>query len=741
MLSLNSHAETFDFNQNNHSDTRLKKTKGMRANNWGVCPAANVPETTANSAGYITRQPFPDAVYLEADKGILRKQGISELQGNVIIQQNQTRFNANTARFDRRSNEIDARGNVRLTTPTLKLKSDRVQYNLDKQSGSISHSGYQLNTPGAEGAHGNSQKIELDNKDHLTLYNANFTTCPAPVNSWHLSSSKIELDNKTQIGTAKHVKLNVGNIPVFYYPWFRFPLNNQRLSGFLTPNIRLQSNAGISVPYYFNLAPNYDATLTVSRFADRGFQFEGEFRYLTEIHQGKLNYEITPKDSSHDNKKRDYFNIRHHTRLNDKTQLNLKAEGVSDKDYFDDQSISLETSSISSLQRRLEIVHKNTPWEFSAALEDYQVLDTSNAPYSKLPELALRYQPDRLPNKLNIQINAESTYFDRDKSTTGSRFDVGFRADKKWGNDAWYIKPSFALNHSTYSLNRLSSDTGDSALSRTLPTLTLDSGLFFDRDIKNGKYTQTLEPRLFYTYTPFKDQSAFPVFDTARTDFATSNQLFAENRFSGKDRIADTNQLTFAVTTRIQDRQYGKELFKASIGQIINFSDRRVTLPGGIVQTRSNSELVLELAGRINDNFRVNATTLYNPETSRPSRSELRLNYHDDKRRIANLSYRELDGELRQLSGSGFVPINKQWSLVGSFDQDLKKQRNLETLAGVEYQDCCWKTRLVVKRYLTADNETYDTPVFLEFELKGLGNLGSGARRQLQEKIYGYDDF
>ena len=741
ILSLSSQAEITDFNHNNYKnnyDTLLNKTQRITAETWGVCPARTTPDTTVKPNDLITQHPYPDAVYLEADKGIIRKQGISELQGNIIIQQNQTRFNANSAQFDRSSNEVDARGNVHLTTPTLKLKSDRVQYNLKKQTGSINQAQYQLS---GDGAHGDSQKIKLNSKDNLTLYGANFTTCPAPVNSWHLSSSKIDLDNKTQIGTARNVKLNIGKVPVFYYPWFRFPLNNQRLSGFLTPNIRLQTNAGISIPYYFNLAPNYDATLTLSRFADHGFQFKGEFRYLTEIHQGTLNYEITPKDESFDNKKRDYFNIRHHTQLNDKTVINLNAEGVSDKDYFDDQSISLETSSIPSLERRLEIVHYNEPWEFIAAVEDYQVLDTNDAPYSKLPELKLRYQPERIPDKLNILINAESTYFDRDKSTTGSRFDVGFRADKKWGNDAWYFKPSFALNHSTYSLNRLSNDTGDSSLSRTLPTLTLDSGLFFDRDIRTGKYTQTLEPRLFYTYTPFKDQSGFPVFDTARTDFATSNQLFAENRFTGKDRIADTNQLTFAVTTRIQDRHYGKELFKASIGQIFNFSDRRVTLPGGIVQTRSNSELVLELAGRLSDNFRVNATTLYNPEKNRPSRTELRLNYHDEKRRIANLSFRELDGELRQLSGSAAVAINKQWSLVGSFDQDLKKDRNLETLAGVEYQDCCWKTRLVVKRYLTADNETYDTPIFLEFELKGLGSLGSSARHQLQEKIYGYDDF
>jgi LPS-assembly protein len=267
----------------------------------------------------------------------------------------------------------------------------------------------------------------------------------------------------------------------------------------------------------------------------------------------------------------------------------------------------------------------------------------------------------------------------------------------------------------------------------------LDSGIFFDRDIKD-KYVQTLEPRLFYTYTPFKDQSDFPVFDTVKTDFSTSNLLFRENRFTGKDRIAVTNQLTFALSSRIQNRQNGKELLKASIGQIINFSDRKVTLPGGTIQTGKRSDLVLELSGRLNDNFRLTSINTLNSESRKASSLDLRLNYKDEKNRIANLSFRKLDTELKQVSFSTFLPINDKWSFVSSVDQDIKNHRNLEVFAGLEYQDCCWKTRLVMKRYLTSDNITYETPIFLEFELKGLGNIGNSATRQIKDKIYGYDN-
>ena len=701
----------------------------------------------------VTETPYLDAVYLEADTGIIRKQGASDLEGNVIIQQNQTVFNADSATYNRNNNEVDARGHVKLSAPNLKLNSSHIQYNLKTQSGTIDQAAYEV---GKEGANGKSKQIIQQDKNNLTLNDASFTTCPANINSWNISSSEIKLNNKTQIGTAKGVTFNVGGVPVAYYPWFSFPLDNQRLSGFLTPSMRLQSGAGIRIPYYLNLAPNYDATIALSTFSNRGLQLNSEFRYLTDKHKGLFEYEIIPKDQSFDDKRRDYFNVKHRTSLSDKTKINLRAEGVSDTEYFNSKSESLETSSISSLERRLEIVHNNNPWMISAAIEEYQVLDlldTDNIPYSKLPELKLSYQPEASPKELNIRVDSESTYFEKDNSITGSRIDVGFHASKKWGGDAWYFKPSVKLSHTLYNLNKNPNrdassninESEESYLSRTLPTLTLDSGLFFDRGFNHpfsGKgYTQTLEPRLFYTYTPFKDQSNFPVFDTAKTDFSATNQLFAENRFTGKDRIADTNQLTFAVSSRIQDRRTGNELFKASIGQVFNFSDRKVTLPGGTIHSGRRSELVLELSGKLNKNFKATAIALINPEENRPSRSEFRLNYQDKKKRIANLSFHKLDSELEQLSGSAAIPINNKWSLVGSFDQDLKKDRNLETLAGIEYQDCCWKTRLVMKRFLTSDNETYDKPIYLEFELKGLGNIGSSARRQLQEKIYGYDDF
>ncbi len=718
--------------------SKLSNNDLIKTNSSYQC-LANYHNDKLTVSSAINTNPVKDAIYLEADTGEIRQQGTSTLNGNVVIQQNSTVFKSDHASINREDSQVTAQGNVVLSDTNFELKSPLVSYNLDNNSGTIEDAEYAL---GSEGARGKSSEIKVLDKNNLELNNATFTSCPINKDSWHFASSDIKLNNETQIGTAKNVTFNVGKVPIFYFPWLKFPINNQRLSGFLSPSVRLQNNSGITIPYYFNLAPNYDATGSLTTLKNRGFQIDTEFRYLTEKHQGELSYNFIPNDKSFNGEKRDYFKIEHLTRINEITNLKLNAEGVSDEEYFDDFSSSLETSTRPALQRRLEIRQNNRPWIFSAAVEDYQILDVDEDPYSKLPELKLSYEPKKGPKDLKFKVNSELTYFDKANSVTGTRADIKFNLSKKWGDEAWFFKPSLSLSHTLYSLDNT---IDESRINRTLPTFTMDSGVFFDRDVTNKilkeSYTQTIEPRIFYTYTPYKDQSNIPIFDTARTNFSESNQLFLENRFTGKDRIADTNQLTFAVSSRIQDRNNGDEIFKATIGQVFNFNNRKVTLPGGTILTGKRSDLLLELTGRLNDRFRLASTINLRSDDRSISNYDLRLNYQDQKKRIANLSFRKLNTELEQISFSGSLPINDKWSMVASVDQDTKNDRNLESLVGLEYQDCCWKTRVVVKRYLTSDNVTYENPVFIEFELKGLGNIGKSATRQIKEKIYGYDDF
>jgi LPS-assembly protein len=696
---------------------------------FSVCPVQQHADTKK-----ITNHPDQNAVYMEADEGLINRTGVSSLLGNTIIQHNDLTLNANTAHINGVNNTVSAKGGVLLSTKNIQFSSDSINYQLDSQTGELNNVRYQLKQ---SASNGRSNKVIQTKGTHLELQGATYSTCPPSINSWHITADKIKLDQDKQRGSAKNVTFKVGNTPIFYLPWINFSLNNQRKSGLLTPSLQLSEQSGFSIatPYYFNLATHYDATLTPAYLSKRGVKIDGEFRYLTKHQQGIWEYEILPRDKASNNIQRDYFKINHSSKLSQSTRLNIKSEGVSDKKYFDDFGKSLAISSTSALERRIEVVKVGKNWRFSAASVDYQILDTTDSPYSKLPELKFSYTPDTLSGDIKLSVDTELSYFDKRNSPTGMRLDVSLKTSKKFADDGWYFKPAIGLRHTYYSLRN--NPTGNKH-NRSLPTFSVDAGLFFDRPLADGQLTQTLEPRLFYTYTPFRDQSDLPVFDTAKTDFSTTTQLFSENRYTGKDRIGDSNNLTVALTSRIQNRATGKELLTASVGQIFYFEDRKVTLPSEAVQTNAQSEFAFELSGEINERTRVSTSTFWDPETQKWTATETRLNYKDDKNRIVNLSYRALGNELKQGSVSVAMPIDNSWSLVGRTDHDLKNDRNLETLAGVEYQNCCWKTRLVGRKYLTSDNNTYDDAVFLQFELKGLGNLGNKANDFLEDKIYGY---
>lgn len=704
-------------------------------------PVCHAPTATATQlAKTISDDPTLDAVYVQADTGSINRQGTSDLAGDVIIQRNQQRLNADKARFNRNNNQIKADGNVVLSTDTTSFTSDSIDYDLVNQRGVINNAKYQV-----KGSHtnGSSSRIQQISRDELALADATYTTCPAPDPSWHIASGNININQATQVGTAKNVTLRVGNIPIFYLPWISFPLSNpltggtQRKSGFLLPEIGVSDQSGyeITIPYYFNLAPNYDATVYVTPLEERGLRVKTIGRFLTNKSRGELEYSFIPSDNALNDEYRDYFKLSYQRNMGDRRTLTVKAEGVSDNEYLDDLSDSLSISSTSALERTIRYDVGSENWDFSLTALDYQVLDANAQPYAKLPELTFKYQSPHQYNGLDLSVDAQATNFEGSANPTGLRLDVGLKASKRFGNDAWYFKPSLAYQASQYSLQN---NTAGNNLSRSLPTVTLDSGLFFERDV-NNQLVQTLEPRLFYTYTPYKDQSNIPIFDTARTDFSTTNQLFAANRFTGTDRIADANQLSLALTSRIQNKKTGKELIEASIGQIFYFDDRKVTLPGDSVLTDKSSEFAFELGTNFNENIRFSTTAFWDPTTSDWASTEARINYLDDKRRVLNINYQNIPGQVSELDTSFVLPITKKWGFIGRLDYDLSNDRVLEQLAGIEYEDCCLASRLVARRYLTTDNVSYDDAVFFEFNLKGLGSINTGVNAVLKENIYGYE--
>lgn len=700
---------------------------------WQECPVPTEPTSQINRPDDLPT----DVVYIEANQALLKDKGTSEMKGNVHVSQNNKKMRADKATYERTSAQVTGTGNIYFVDEGMSAHGSKLDYNLNKGSGTLDDASYRL-TDSSLGGRGTSKKVTRENENFTRMEQASYTTCPPGRDDWSLNSPNIRLYHDQDRGTATNVTLKVRKTPILYLPYISFPLSDKRKSGFLIPSLGSTEKSGVelSTPYYFSLAPNYDMTLTPTLLSKRGVQLGTEFRYLTENNNGVINYTILPNDKANDKKNRYYFDVKDRTQLGSRSSLSLQAEGVSDSKYFVDLGNSLQATSTVNLERRLDYTTSGDNWTFSALAQDYQVLDGGTKPHSRLPQLLLNYRPPTNNKGININTETELTRFSgSETSTNGSRLDLNAKASKRFSTEAAYVEPSISLRHTEYSL-----DSGSNAhISRTLPTATLDSGVFFERNIQQGKLLQTLEPRLYYTYTPYKDQSNIPVFDSSATTFSYG-QLFSENRFTGKDRIEDANRISASVTSRIQNPQNGKELFRASLGQIYYLSDRKVTLPGNPTQTGKHSELVLETGGQITDKVNVNTTTFWDSKTKKVNANQFDIRYKDDKKRILNVGYTKYTNDFETGRLSFVAPAKQNWKIVGGVEHDLMNKRNLENVIGAEYETCCWKTRLVNRDYLLPDNKTRDNAIFIEFELKGLGNFGSGGRDLLKERIHSYED-
>ncbi|TXH67841.1 MAG: LPS-assembly protein LptD [Thiothrix sp.] len=697
---------------------------------WEVCPPAT--NSLNNTRTLRPNDLDKMAIYLEADQALFRDQGDSELQGNVYISQNDQELTTQQALYNRQTGKVLATGSVKLTTPTLQVTSQALEYNLNSGLGKLEGVAYLLS--GTDGR-GESTELIQETPQVTRLKNASYTTCPVGVNSWSLKAEDIKLDRQTAQGTARKVSLQINDRPFLYLPYFSFPLTDQRKSGFLIPNFGTNEQSGlrVSVPYYWNLAPNYDLTTTTNMLSKRGLQLENEFRYLTELHSGTVQYDVLPSDQERNNELRYHFDIQHLSQFDAQHQLKLQAAGVSDKDYFDDLGNSLAVSSIVNLERTLSYTSDNEEWDFSALAQSYQILDSSSENYARLPQLQASWTPQLPDQAPKLSASSEYTYFSRNKNDNGHRLDTQVTLKQRFETPAAFIEPKIKLAQTHYQLEQAA----NKSITRTLPTATIDAGLFFERPLQDGKRLQTLEPRIYYTYTPYRNQSAIPVFDSSERTLSYS-QLFNDNDFTGKDRIADNHRLSTSLTTRVQELDKGREIFRASVGQMYYFADRKVTLPDETAKTGSRSEVVMEMAGELNDSTRVSGTAFGDVEAKQVSASQLRLNYQDQKQRILNLGYSQRKGEYESAQIAFATPVTQNWTLIGAHEQDLKNDRSLETLAGLEYQSCCWKSRLAARNYLLSDNTTYDDAVFVELELKGLGSFGSGTRNLMENRIYGY---
>ncbi|MDX1499169.1 MAG: LPS assembly protein LptD [Woeseiaceae bacterium] len=680
----------------------------------------------------------PDAVVFEVGEleARLGAEPEARMSGGVILRQGDRAAGAENAHYDAGERALILDGNVRYEDPGTVISSDAAEFSYNL--GRIRFEGAEFSL-GSSNGRGAARVLEINERGTLELDRVSYTTCPPDSNDWLLEARDIELDTRDGVGTARGVKLRFQGVPILYAPYLSFPIGEARKSGLLTPEIGTASRNGndLRIPYYWNIAPNYDATITPRLLTDRGTQVQAQFRYLTPRMNGQLMTEYLPNDSVF-NDARHLFGVTHRALLG-RWRNRVDFREVSDSQYFEDLGGSLSLSSITHLNRSVSFDYHSDTLSFLGRIQDYQTIDDAiepdAEPYRRVPQFLLNGRwPDQLPG-LNYALDAELVNFDRDVGVTGWRFNARPRAEVPIGGPGWFVTPAAEVDYTRYALGDTAAGQADDP-SRTVPIGSVDLGLILERPV-NGSRIQTLEPRLLYVHIPHREQSGLPVFDTITPDLNLV-QLYRKNRFLGVDRIADTDQVSFGVTSRLLDLGNGRELLSATVGQTRYLSQSGVLLPGQEFIASESSDYIAEVRFLVYENLNFDVGHQWGTDGSGTARSEARLQYRPSGNKILNLAYRFRRDSLEQGDVSWSWPITSSWNFVGRYNFSFRDERALEQFFGLEYESCCWGLRLVSRRHISTRDGTEDSSFGLQLVLKGMTSVGTAADRLLERGILGY---
>jgi len=680
----------------------------------------------------------PDTIVFEAGQfeAQLGTQPMASMSGGVLLRKDDKLAGAETARYKPAQQAILLEGDVRYEDPGTQIHSDSAEFAY--LSGRIRFEGAKFSL-GNNDARGAAAALEINQDGKLILDGVEYTTCPPGSEDWLLQGKSIELDTSEGVGTARNIKLQFKGVPILYAPYLSFPIGNARKSGLLTPEIGSSDRSGneIRQPYYWNIAPNYDATITPRLLTRRGLQLGTQFRYLTPRNDGVLTADYLPNDSILD-ESRYQVRYEHRTIFESgwRNQINLRE--VSDSQYFEDLGGSLSLSSITHLNRSVRFDYQTDHISLLGQIQDYQTIDDAigpvDEPYRRLPQLLAK---GSWPLKfLRLGVEGEVVNFDRDIGVTGWRVNAAPSVEVPIVKPGWFITPAVSLDHTRYQLKDTlpGVDTGPT---RTVPIASLDTGMVLERALSRADRVQTFEPRLLYVNIPFRDQDDLPVFDTIAPDINLV-QLYRKNRFLGIDRIGDTEQLSIGVTSRVLDVTSGRELMTATVGQTRYFGDRNITLPGTIASTLESSDYIAQLRILIWENMNFDFGHQWGTGESGTTQSEARLQYRPAGNKILNLAYRFRRDSLEQGDLSWSWPVSTKWNFVGRYNFSFRDQEVLEQFFGLEYESCCWGLRLVSRRYISTRDGTRESSFGLQLVLKGMTSVGTAADKLLERGILGY---
>jgi LPS-assembly protein len=683
----------------------------------------------------------PNVVELQAGEfeAALGELPTASMSGGVVLRRGDRLAGADQASFDPERRALNLTGGVRYEDPDSLVLSDSAEFAYD--SGRIRFEGAEFEV-GPTNARGAANVLEINQEGRLQLAEVNYTTCPPESNDWIIEAGEIELNTKSGVGKARNVRLRFQGVPILYTPYLSFPITDARKSGVLTPEIGSTGRSGneLSIPYYWNIAPNYDATITPRLLTDRGLQVGAEFRYLFESSDGDLEVEYLPDDNKF-NDNRHQLKFEHQTLFANGWRNLIDIRDVSDNQYFEDLGGSLSISSITHLNRSVAFDFFGENWALLGRAQGFQTIDSAippeDEPYKRLPQIYARgYWPESMLG-LTYGLDTELVYFDRDVGVTGWRLNAASQAALPIEKPGWFVIPAVVVDHTRYDLQHTSPGQ-DQQPSRTVPIASLDAGFVLERVMNSEeRRVQTLEPRLLYVHVPFREQNDLPVFDTIVPDLNLV-QLYRKNRFLGVDRIADTDQVSVGITSRVIDVGSGRELISATIGQALYLSKQGVTLPGESPIVSDSSDFIAELRFPLYDNLNFDIGHQWSGGNRGTTQSEARLQYRPQANKILNLAYRFRRESLEQADVSWSWPLSQSWNFVGRYKFSLRDDETLEQFYGLEYESCCWGIRLVGRRHISTRDGTQDSSIGLQLVLKGMTSVGTKADRLLERGILGY---
>jgi len=754
---------------------------GLAAASSAVAAAASAPRAEAPSGAA--------GIELSSDRASFGADGKATLEGNVFVRQGVREIRADEVQYDSRDTSLSTAGHIDYRDPIVHVSGAGGSYSASAGA-DFRSAEFDL---AQRAARGSAQDMRLTPQGVLRLRGVTFTTCPLRDRSWELRASSITLDTRDRIGTGRGARVDFKGVPLMYLPWVSFPLGSERKSGFLFPAIGNTSYGGLqlAVPYYWNIAPNFDFTFQPVEYTRVGTDLGGDLRFLTHTQHGELDWNYLPNDGNYSSNfitsggktgishvSRSRVRFSDVAELADDLRLSASAENVSDPYYFENFSLGPEGTSTAFVERRAVLTYRGTHWRIDGEAQQYQTIDYTlpqrDRPYARVPRITVDADYGVGPNALlHYGFDSEVVDFQHGEQlvdvTTGWRADVVPRISLDLTGPGYFLRPAFAWRATRYALKDLAPGQLQRSPSRTLPIASLDSGLVFERASgARGERKLTLEPRILYLDVPYRNQDALPVFDTALPDL-NPVELFRTNRYVGADRVSDARQLSVGVTSRLLDALSGRQFISGTFGQTYYFEIPRVTLPGEVPATAKHSDFVAQLALTAFQHWGADIGVQWDPQNQRSERTTVNLQYKAASNAVINLAYRyerfvtttELVPQLvggtltqvpvpvqqgfDQVELSGAWPIKRNWNI---FARDVYSLRDpaqehatdLEQFVGFEYRACCWGMRLGARRYVNShDPKAGQTiGVWLQLELAGLASVGSASDAFLTEAIRGY---